>query len=415
MKFKIFLFAFVFVIASKVNSQNSYNYFKSKFDSIFSIYPKPLIDTDGDGLDDLFEKRQGTNFKQIDTDGDGLDDYLEIFKYKTNPLKIDSDQDGKIDSVWPERYEYSYVIKIIAQIGKPFKKQAINTLNIDTKIINSHPDSITIEYIIYPFVESYLVPLKKEKDPNSPNEYLKTGLLTQLSDNQKNEINTIVKDAKSDLEKTVLLIKYITERFKLKDKLFNKTEPLMEISIASDSIVHVHEKWSPDELHEKYNFETIANLNCIADEMVKNKSRGACGSTATLIAGIFKNAGIPTRIKQNFPFVTSKDTSQIALIQNIKNEHGILEKFRNGAPGDNHFFNEIFINGQWFDLDYFKLGNKWINSPYLPTIQFNTWSEVDFANEWQPWIEYDKKSIESLMIRYKAYKTISIEEIYPKN
>ncbi|MCP4049490.1 MAG: hypothetical protein GY730_02130, partial [bacterium] len=44
----------------------------------------------------------------------------------------------------------------------------------------------------------------------------------------------------------------------------------------------------------------------------------------------------------------------------------------------------------------------------------NNWSDVDFANEWIPWINYDKRSKESLNIRYKAYKTLSIEEIYPK-
>ena len=93
----------------------------------------------------------------------------------------------------------------------------------------------------------------------------------------------------------------------------------------------------------------------------------------------------------------------------------ILKKYRNGAPGDNHFFNEIFINGHWIDLDNYRLGNKWQYSPYLPSVRFNNWSDVDFANEWEPWLKYDKRSIESLRIRYKAYKTLSIEEIPPKN
>ncbi len=415
MKYKLYFFAFVFVISLEANCQNNYNFYKDKFDSIFNKYPEPLIDTDGDGLDDLFEKKHGTNYEKTDTDNDGLDDYLEIVKYRTDPLRADSDQDGKIDSVWSERYEYSYVVKITALVGKPFKNQTMNTLNFDTRIIKQNINNITIEYIVYPFVEPYLVPLQILEKSDSPDEYLEPCVLTQLSDNQINEINGIVKYSKSDLEKTILLIKYIRENYELKDKLFVQTEPLMEISIADDSIFHVHKEWSPDELHNKYDFQTILELNCIADEMIKNKSRGACGSTATLIAGIFKSAGIPTRIKQNFPFVTNKDTSQIAMIQNIKNDQCILKKYQNGAPGDNHFFNEIYINGHWIDLDNYRLGNNWQNSPYLSSVKFNNWSEVDFAVGWEPWIKYDKKSIESLKIRYKAYQTLSIEEIYPLN
>ena len=415
MKYKLYFVAFILTIAFEANCQSNFNFYKNKFDSIFERYPKPLIDTDGDGLDDLFEKGQGTSSGKTDTDGDGLDDYLEIFKYKTNPLKTDSDQDGRIDSVWSERYEYSYVIKIIAQVGKPYNNQTMNTLNFDTKILKRDTNNITIEYIIYQFVEPYLVHLKKVENTEFPNEYLKSDIFTQLSDNQTNEINNIVKVAKSELEKTVLLINYIREHYELKDELFIQTEPFMEISITDDNIVQVHKEWSPDELYKKYDFQTILNLNCIADEMIKNKSRGACGSTATLIAAIFKSAGIPTRIKQNFPFVTNKDTSQVTLIQNIKNKHCILEKYKNGVPGDNHFFNEIFINGHWVDLDNYRLGNKWQNSPYLSSIRFNNWSDVDFANEWEPWIKYDKRSIESLRIRSKAYKTLYIEEISPKN
>jgi transglutaminase superfamily protein/thrombospondin type 3 repeat protein len=417
MKLNRFLLTIIFVLSLFLNAncQYNYKYFKNKFDSILVEYPIPLIDTDGDGLDDLFEKKHGTNLEKTDTDNDGLEDYLEIFKYKTNPLKLDSDQDGIIDSVWSERYEYSYVVRIIVQVGKPFHNQTMNTLNFDTKILKQDNNYSTIEYIIYPFVEPYLVPLIKVENKEFPIEYLNVDTLSKLSNNQLNEIKSIIVDAKSEMEKTVLLIKYIRENYELKDELFTQTEPLMEIRVADDSIVHVHKEWSPDELHKKYSFQTILKLNCLADEMVKNKSRGACGSTATLIAGIFKSAGIPTRIKQNFPFVTNKDTSQITLIKNIENNECILEKYRNGAPGDNHFFNEIFINGHWIDLDNYRLGNKWQNTPYLSSIQFNNWSDVDFANGWEPWIKYDKRSIESLRIRYKAYKTLSIEEIYPKN
>lgn len=414
MKTKLFLFLLVILTSLKVNCQDNFGYFKNKFDSIFENNPVPLIDSDNDGIDDIMENTLGTSKTNSDSDSDGLDDYIEVFKYKTNPNKSDSDGDGLIDSVWTERIEFNYVIKIIAHVGKPYNSLTMNTFSLDARILEEFPDYAVIEYIVYPYVEPYLLPLiNTTQNDETQQNYLEVDTLTRLSENQLAEIKSIIIDAKSDLEKAILLINYIWENYKLKDELFSQCEPLMEIMIRNNKVTHVHKGWSPEELYEKYDFQTILNLNCISNEMIRNKSRGACGSTATLIASIFKNAGIPTRIKQNFPFITDKDSSQVVLIKNIKNKYSILDKYRNGMYGDNHFFNEIFINGHWIDLDTYRLGNKWQNKPYLKSIHFNNWSNVDFASEWKSWTHFNKKSSESLAIRYKAYKTIFIEEINP--
>lgn len=57
----------------------------------------PAVDTDGDGLTDAQEKKQGTDSTVIDTDGDGLTDREEVSIYKTNPLSKDTDKDGFTD------------------------------------------------------------------------------------------------------------------------------------------------------------------------------------------------------------------------------------------------------------------------------------------------------------------------------
>lgn len=57
------------------------------------IKNKPL-DTDKDGLSDSDERSYGTNPLNYDSDGDGVSDYDEIFKYKTNPFKIDDKGKG---------------------------------------------------------------------------------------------------------------------------------------------------------------------------------------------------------------------------------------------------------------------------------------------------------------------------------
>ncbi|MCK5413441.1 MAG: hypothetical protein KAI57_03635 [Candidatus Pacebacteria bacterium] len=55
------------------------------------------IDTDNDGLTNREERDLGTDINKIDTDSDGLTDFEEAMKYKTNPLKNDSDNDGYSD------------------------------------------------------------------------------------------------------------------------------------------------------------------------------------------------------------------------------------------------------------------------------------------------------------------------------
>src|SRR3989338_9894276 len=51
------------------------------------------IDSDQDLLSDEDERARGTDPNSVDTDNDGLTDFVEIDKYKTDPLKKDTDGD----------------------------------------------------------------------------------------------------------------------------------------------------------------------------------------------------------------------------------------------------------------------------------------------------------------------------------
>ena len=51
-------------------------------------------DTDSDGLPDFWEKQLGTSITKTDTDGDGLSDYEEVYLSATDPLKLDTDNNG---------------------------------------------------------------------------------------------------------------------------------------------------------------------------------------------------------------------------------------------------------------------------------------------------------------------------------
>ena len=67
-----------------------------KYVSEVPTYPEDQ-DTDGDGLVDNYEVYFITDLNNADTDGDGISDYDEIYTIDTDPLKVDTDNNGKID------------------------------------------------------------------------------------------------------------------------------------------------------------------------------------------------------------------------------------------------------------------------------------------------------------------------------
>ena len=61
-------------------------------------YSTELLDTDTDGLADLYEEMLGTNKNVIDSDKDGLTDYDEVYITNTDPTKYDSVTEGVSDA-----------------------------------------------------------------------------------------------------------------------------------------------------------------------------------------------------------------------------------------------------------------------------------------------------------------------------
>ena len=63
------------------------------------LFGDAVLDTDSDGLDDSYEKKNGTDMLLWDTDGDGLSDGVEVMTWKTDPTKVDTDGDTYTDSM----------------------------------------------------------------------------------------------------------------------------------------------------------------------------------------------------------------------------------------------------------------------------------------------------------------------------
>ena len=67
-----------------------------KYVGVIPTYQEEL-DSDGDGLVDNYEVYFMTDLNSTDTDGDGISDYDEIYTIDTDPLKPDTDKNGKED------------------------------------------------------------------------------------------------------------------------------------------------------------------------------------------------------------------------------------------------------------------------------------------------------------------------------
>jgi len=62
--------------------------------AMIELLKKFADDQDYDGIKDEKEKELGTSKTEFDSDFDGLSDKMEIEKWKTDPLKKDTDGDG---------------------------------------------------------------------------------------------------------------------------------------------------------------------------------------------------------------------------------------------------------------------------------------------------------------------------------
>jgi hypothetical protein len=61
------------------------------------VFSSERADADNDNISDYIEELIGTDINKKDTDEDGLDDYLEFLVLETDPLKIDTDDNGICD------------------------------------------------------------------------------------------------------------------------------------------------------------------------------------------------------------------------------------------------------------------------------------------------------------------------------
>ena len=267
------------------------------------------LDPDRDGLESRLETELGTNPESSDTDGDSLSDYDEYCKYRTDPTKKDSDDDGKPDGDWDERREYTYSIRAICEIRPPSSLEMINDLYQDARPVEKKAtldDARVVEVLIFPFATAHVFAQQfpKENLDKELREYIQPTASMNFSPEMTENIGDIVRDAATDVEAIEKMLHWINNETSLVREM-----PHWEyLYIIDDKIVWHQPLGSPAQ--DKQFLET----NFLGDSMFKNKVHGTCSSTAILRGTMFRAAGLPTRLIQTLPLMTrySEDPEPLA-------------------------------------------------------------------------------------------------------
>ena len=375
-----------------------------------------LSDIDKDGLEDELELKIGTDPNQIDTDFDGLLDYDEYCKYRTNATKADSDEDGKVDSDWNERREYTYTIRAICEINNPVNLEDMNDLFQDARVIAKQTSTSHTRYevVLYPDSEPHILPTQfpyHRQFPSIMERYMRRGFATNFSPKMQKTVLNLISGCRSDLE--------VIERIQLEMaqmRLVYEGAAFLYCRVDDGKIVMTRDPLEDLDSLRQNIFRTpqqLLDAIFYGDSMFKARQHGVCDSRSTLRATMLKAAGIPTRITVAIPLVYCYEGENEELTRHLKKE-----AFRAGyvAPKPetrektwivNHSYNEVYVNNKWIRLDRDlnegpMFNNKYI---YLKIISFADWSDVDFTRSWsrEKWFTH------------RPYKTVELSDAFPKH
>ena len=352
-------------------------------------------DLDKDGLENRLEAELGTNPESSDTDSDGLSDYDEYCKYRTDPVKKDSDGDGKPDGDWQERREYAYSIRAICEIRSPSSLDLINDLYQDARPVEKKAttlnDAKVVEVLIFPFATAhvYAQPFPRDNLGKELKEYIKPTASMNFSSEMKEEVAKIVQGSATDVEAIEKMLQWMNSETSLERKL-----PHWEyLYIIDDKIVWHNSLGSPAQ------DEQFLKTNFFGDSMFKNKVHGTCSSIAILRGAMFRAAELPTRLIQTLPLMTRYSEDPEPMADQLRMR--AMAKGYDWGPGSggaNHTYNEVFLNNRWIRVD-----NSIGTGPFVGDKLFvKAWSAPNWNNLKEEW--NDKR----------CFRALHVSDAYPK-
>lgn len=317
----------------------------------FMLSKAPFPDTDLDGLPDEIELAYKTDVDNQDTDTDGLTDYEEIRKYLTDPLEPDSDGDGIDDSDWDERREYTYSIQAIVDLRPPFTLEEMQDFYQDVRMMEELGEDITrFEVILYPEAREIINPAPFEPRDN---EYTAPAFTKNYSAAMQDQLGDLVKDASTDLEATLRIIRHLkaeTKYIEIDKDLGYSTDLPLNFCMYLNPEGELIKKGLGETSHTS--MEEIEGYVLFADSMFDRGTHGACGSTATLRGAMLRSAGLEEKLVFTIPllYFYEDDGTEVSLKEDYWDEK-MVSIAEDATLIADHFFNVVKIGARWIRVD----------------------------------------------------------------
>ena len=330
-----------------------------------------------------------------DTDGDGLSDFQEVHKYFTDSHKKCTN--GKPDGDWDQRREFTYSIRTVLRVMKPYDLAAMNDDYQDARLLRETAEYGEIEVIHYPLntnAEAIGANEHWRTDDAKMQEWLKPGITADwtpaLREKLLKELRVagIEPDRLNDRELAERVAKWMYRSTK-SPKMF--TTYYMDFSSGRPAVLAGCERaFERDKGDKNWTFDEQIQHELLGSGMFVNKTRGSCTSTAIYWTTILRALGLPTRLILCIPAVNATDPAQLQMVEKNITHHQVratmLQNMRNQHGFTAHTFNEVFIGGRWVRLNYSKLGQNILDAHcfglHTHILTFRDLSEAHLAETW---------------------------------
>ena len=359
-----------------------------------------------------------------DSDKDGLSDYDEIFKYKTNPNKADSDGDGIIDSDWNERKEYTYTVNYKTKIFNLYDEDSLAMAFQDGRVIKKTDEYSEIELIVYPentYYEYLYENPNWKADYSGMKTYLEPTVLCNWDNQMREDLINELKQSGIDPDQLtdVELVKQVTAWIEKNNKrLFTNGWDIF-LQVENGKVVEPKDKKIIEKMRKAFpteSFQQIRDSMILGKEMYYNKTIGECLGSSTYYATIFRALGIPTRMVAMTPMGYPR---QIQLIDKVQQSsyRELLNKTLSMPGWSNHYHTQVYIGNMWVDVEYSNVGNNFANDYFAGYITFNTFNDYSqFAvlanNLWYKHMFIERNKNFSSWIPYELLEAYDLEAVH---
>lgn len=363
-----------------------------------------------------------------DSDGDGLSDYQELHKYRTNPRNKDSAGDGVSDGEWERRREYSYSVRAVIRVMRPYNAKAFSDDYQDVRILAENKEYADLEVVVYPLnsnAKAIEGNRNWKKDYAGMKEYLAPGITTNWDEAMRNDLlrelanGRIYPDRLTDKEVVEQVSRWLMNGSKTLDMFctfyvgFSDGKPVV--------LPGLEEKFARSKGDPTWTTRQQFEHGVLGKEMFANKTHGTCTSTAIYQTTALRALGIPTRMILCIPPADGSDPAQVEMIDKGLTHHQVRRDAYAGVSAGGtsfcaHTFCEVFVGGRWRRLNYAELGQNVLSPKYLGImIKVHTFSDLSEANLAATWgTRYAKDLRDDLFQHSNPYRLIEVSDHFGK-